>query len=172
MAPAAKLSPSQLNTTAPNMQENAQLSAAQSYRGRSKPRGCSAGGRARSRGAKLRSCPTSLFSRLPRPTRAPSSFPGHRLPPPPQIDAAWAGGGCLPQGSACRSLDFGFIYYYSLLLFIYSFLFLFHFEHAQLCHLGFAENVNKKAAFKCSLSLREYISHPTQLQCSHPEIKT
>lgn len=132
------------------MQENVHLSAAQS------------------------STPAPPASSLAFPTSLnhPCSFPRHRLVPPSQIDAARAGGGRLPQGSARRSLDFIFIYYYSLLLFIYSFLFLFPFERAQLCHLGFAENVNKKAAFKCSLSWHEYVSHPTQLQCSHPEIKT
>jgi len=154
------------------MQENTQLSAAQSYLGRSKPRGRSAGGRAGSGGAELRSCPTSLFPRLPRAAQPPSLLPRPSARVASQRDGAWAGGGRLPRGSARRSLDFIFIYYYSLLLFIYSFLFLFHFEHAQLCHLGFAENVNKKAAFKYSLSLREYISHPPQLPCSHPEIKT
>lgn len=79
------------------------------------------------------------------------------------------GEGCLPRGSACRSLYFIFIYYYSSLPFIYSILFLFHFEHGQLCHLGFAENVNKKlhsnAAFHCLNTF------PIQHSSSAPTLK-
>lgn len=108
---------------------------------------------------------------------AGSTHPGHQLAAPSQTRGTQR----VPSTRLRQhSLSFVFIYYYSLLLFIYSLLFLFRFEHAQLCHLGFAENVNKKggkkkekeAAFKCSLSLHEYISHPKQLPCSQPGIGT
>lgn len=92
------------------------------------------------------------------PQRSPALLLPHQLLPcttqPPSLGISWQHLPSLAapfqtQGtqrvpSAQHSLGFIFIYYYSLLLFIYSLLFLFHFEHAQLCHLGFAENVNKK----------------------------
>lgn len=124
--------PFSTNITPQSMQENIQPSAAQSYLGRSTPWGCSTGGRAAAEEPSSAPAPlASSFGFLYHPTTfTPSpAISSHRFS---QTDAAWAGRECLPQGTACRSLDFIFIYYCSLLLFIYSFLFLFHFEHAQL----------------------------------------
>lgn len=111
-------------------------------------KGCCTEGRACRGGAELHFCRSSLLPWLPHTTQPPYSFPSQQPDPITQKDTARAGGGSLPPGSACRSPDFIFIYYYSLLLFICSFLFLFHFEHAQLCHLGFAENVNRKSSIQ------------------------
>lgn len=103
-----------------------------------------------------------LLLPLPMSQCHPTKLP---LSPEPTVP----GEGCLPRGSACRSLYFIFIYYYSSLPFIYSILFLFHFEHGQLCHLGFAENVNKKlhsnAAFHCLNTF------PIQHSSSAPTLK-
>lgn len=190
---AAKISLFRVNIAPQNIQKNAQLMA----------RGCQ--GRAKPWEEKL--VPEEPRQATAPPASSslhhPTSFPGHQLATPffpawyhlsqPSTTfPAWyhlsqSGSPFLPslappsqpllQDSARRSHGFIFIYYYSLLLFIYSLLFLFHFEHAQLCHLGSAENVNKKekkrkAAFKCSLSLHEYISYLVQLLCSHPGIRT
>lgn len=168
---AAKISLSQHNLAPQNTQENAQLTA-RGCLGRAKPWEPRKNLFQRSPALPLPHQPL-----LPCTSQPPSlgiSWQHHpRLAAPPQTSTARAIRGRLPQASPQRSLGFIFIYYYSLLLFIYSLLFLFRFEHAQLCHLGFAENVNKKkAAFKCGLSLPEYVSHPTQLPCSHPRIRT
>lgn len=154
------------------MQENNSALSGTKLPGQVNAMGLQHGRKSCSGGAELCSCPTSLLPWLPVPPNRLHSFPSHRLAP---LFPDWRRLGRQRVPSARHSMPLAWFHFYLLLFFTTIYLFIPIFISlwtCPACHLGFAENVNKKAAFKCNLSLHEYIPNPTQLQCSHPEIKT